>query len=160
MTEAREMGCSEEELMRQRASLPDSGRHMVEFGIKPGPRNYPFHLGVVSGGKELLQGLFDEWGFKPTEIYWEKGVSHNHYAKDKIYEDFRISLLLMKKVKKTKIIALPTELIDRLSNRYWCCHVWDNTETKNKNFTINFVHPFPRWNGPRFIIMPTLPPKP
>lgn len=159
MAEAIQMRLPESQLMKQRRCLPDTGRHVVEIGMRIGPREHTFYWGAVSGGKELLEALMGQ-GFKPSAVFWEKGISQNHRSKGKKIEDFKLSIVLAKKVKKTKVIDIPHALIEQLQNWLWSCHIWDNTMTKHKNVTVNFVHPIGKWDGPIYVIVPAQPPKP
>jgi len=146
--EAIMMGLSEEALYAQRKSIPDSGNEIATFNL-----NRP-----VTGGGDFVNRLVNRLGWTQAELYWEKGVSQNHLKKGKSYKDFRVCLVFVKKVKKRrKGIEQLTEggknLLNQLYQKVWCCHIWDNTRTKNQNFTLNYVHPR-RGRSAKYTIVP------
>ncbi|MCP6719357.1 MAG: hypothetical protein KJI71_03940 [Patescibacteria group bacterium] len=120
--EALNMRINEEDLTRQRGPVLDSGKHLCE--LKP-----------CQGGWELYKSLTKQ-GWSIVDIWYQIRESENSRVKKKGHKKYKVVLIMSRNAKKVK--EEPKGL-ENLMKRSWIAHVWDNSRTPNRNFTVNFT---------------------
>lgn len=117
-------GLSQEQIMKQRPGIMDTGEHLREIKHCQG------------GVKLIAQLLSREW--KVADAWWELRESEQSKVNKKGHKKFRVHLVFIRKGEEKKLKDITIKGIHRLRVATWICHPWDDTRI-NKTVTVNFT---------------------